>query len=96
MLAKQARNLGRCAIVSLFGATIFAAAPQGTDDGQWRVYGGTLGSKYSPLDQINRDNFADLQVAWRWVSVDGFCKTTTAGGDCAPATRWSNNSLRKP
>ena len=83
MLAKQERNLGRLAMVSLYGTSILAAAPQGTDDGQWRVYGGDkAGSKYSPLEQINRDNFADLQVAWRWVSVDGFLsKTTTAGGE---------------
>jgi len=33
---------------------------------QWTTYGGNLASlRYSPLDQINKDNFADLQVAWR-------------------------------
>ena len=49
------------------GTTITASAQRGADAGEWRHYGGDLGStKYSPLDQINRDNVADLQVAWRW------------------------------
>lgn len=35
--------------------------------GEWITWGGDLGNKrYSPLDQINRDNVADLQVVWRW------------------------------
>ena len=49
------------------GTTITASAQRGADAGEWRHYGGDLGStKYSPLDQINRDNVTDLQVAWRW------------------------------
>jgi len=33
---------------------------------QWTTYGGNLASqRYSPLDQINQDNFKDLQIAWR-------------------------------
>jgi len=35
-------------------------------DGEWTTYGANLAShRYSPLDQINADNFKDLQVAWR-------------------------------
>jgi quinoprotein glucose dehydrogenase len=35
--------------------------------GDWTTYGGNLEShRYSPLDQINADNFSDLQVAWRF------------------------------
>ena len=41
-------------------------AQQGTTSGEWRSYAGNLGStKYSPLDQINRDNVQDLEIAWR-------------------------------
>jgi quinoprotein glucose dehydrogenase len=37
----------------------------------WPSYGGTNWSqKYSPLDQITRDNFKDLKVAWTWTSPD--------------------------
>ena len=35
--------------------------------GEWPSYGGTNWSqKYSPLDQITRDNFSTLSVAWTW------------------------------
>ncbi|MCZ6855437.1 MAG: hypothetical protein O7G86_16120, partial [Gammaproteobacteria bacterium] len=58
-----------------------AAAQQGSSDGEWRVYGADKGgTKYSPLDQIDRDNFQDLEIAWRWKSVDGFLSMTTADG----------------
>ena len=47
-------------------------AQQGATGGEWRSYGGDIGStKYSPLDQINRDNLGDLRIAWQWESVDG-------------------------
>src|SRR6202023_2790745 len=39
----------------------------GTKNGEWRTYGGDLGStRYSPLDQINAGNFNKLEVAWRF------------------------------
>ena len=39
--------------------------------GDWRHAGGDHSqAKYSPLDQINAENFADLEVAWRWQSAD--------------------------
>ena len=35
--------------------------------GEWTTYGGDLAStRYSPLDQINKDNFNKLEVAWRF------------------------------
>ena len=35
--------------------------------GEWPFYGGDqAGTKYSPLDQINRTNVRNLQVAWEW------------------------------
>ena len=34
---------------------------------EWRAYSADPGSsKYSPLDQINRDNAKNLRVAWRF------------------------------
>jgi quinoprotein glucose dehydrogenase len=39
----------------------------GTRNGEWPTYGGDLrSSKYSPLDQINADNFSKLEMAWRF------------------------------
>ena len=47
-------------------------AQYGATNGEWRSYGGDLGStKYSPLDQIDATNFSDLRLAWRWQSADG-------------------------
>src|SRR6202008_511209 len=38
-----------------------------TVDGEWRAYGhDVLGSRYSPLTDINRDNVGRLRVAWTY------------------------------
>jgi len=38
-----------------------------TKNGEWPHYTGDLaGTRYSPLDQINADNFDKLEVAWRF------------------------------
>ena len=53
----------------VFGVVITgsAFAQRGAEEGEWRYYGGDAGTtKYSPLDQIDRENVADLQIAWRW------------------------------
>ena len=43
----------------------------GTADGEWRFYGGDAAStRYSPLDQINRDNVNDLEIVWRWKAAN--------------------------
>ncbi|OFW19667.1 MAG: hypothetical protein A3H97_18780 [Acidobacteria bacterium RIFCSPLOWO2_02_FULL_65_29] len=40
-------------------------------NGEWPSYGGTNWSqKYSALDQITRDNFKNLQIAWTWRTPD--------------------------
>ncbi len=54
-------------VAILLAASAVAPAQQGARDGEWRYYGGDSGStKYSALDQIDRDNVGDLQIAWRW------------------------------
>ena len=48
-----------------------ALGQQGAQNGEWRSYGGDAGStKYSPLDAIDETNVQNLQVVWRWQSVD--------------------------
>ncbi len=67
------RVLVRCALVMVSGvaATIVVGAQGGTDNGEWRAYAAdSAATKYSPLDQITADNFGDLEVAWRWDSID--------------------------
>ena len=46
-------------------------AQYGATNGEWTTYAGDLGgTKYSPLDQITRFNFSQLEIAWRWTSAD--------------------------
>ena len=48
-------------------AKLGARAEAQTADTEWRNYGGDLAStRYSPLDQINADNFSKLEIAWRF------------------------------
>ncbi|MCY3929434.1 MAG: PQQ-binding-like beta-propeller repeat protein [Acidobacteria bacterium] len=38
--------------------------------GDWPAFGGDPGNtKYSKLDRIDRDNFQDVEIAWRWRSI---------------------------
>lgn len=48
-----------------------APAQHGAQNGEWPFYAGDAGStRYSALDQINIGNVNDLELAWRWDSVD--------------------------
>ena len=43
-----------------------SAFGQGTENGEWRSYGGDIkNTRYSPLDQIDASNFDDLEIVWR-------------------------------
>ena len=56
-------------VLSLFSVVcaVHLVAQHGATNGEWRYYGGDAGTtKYSPLDQINADNFKTLEVAWRF------------------------------
>ncbi len=56
-------------IVLCLAVTALVYGQRGTTNGEWPHWGGDLGStKYSPLDQINRDNVKNLRIAWRWKS----------------------------
>lgn len=48
-----------------------AAAARARKPGEWPVYGATnAATKYSPLDQIDAENFSKLEIAWEWTSPD--------------------------
>ena len=52
-----------------------------TSNGEWRSYAGDVGGKkYSPLDQIDANNFTDLEIAWEWSSVDTHISRSMPGG----------------
>ena len=54
--------------LSAVPALVRGQAPAGLTppNTEWRTYGGDLRStRYMPLDQVTRDNFSKLQIAWR-------------------------------
>ena len=54
-------------VAALFETAAHPAAQRGATNGEWRAYGGDVGSThYSPLDQIDATNFSKLEVAWRF------------------------------
>jgi quinoprotein glucose dehydrogenase len=56
-----------------------------TRNGEWPHYTGDLtGARYSPLDQINAENFNKLEVAWRF-------KTDNPG--TRPEYKWGGTPL---
>jgi glucose dehydrogenase len=55
------------AIMAQAAATPALAQDRGNPVGEWRYWGADAWStRYTPLEQINAENFADLQVAWIW------------------------------
>ncbi len=70
--------------VSLFASALPLCAQTGTQNGQWRYYGGdNYNSRYSTLDQVNEQNVGQLQVAWRWKSTN-FGPTPQATSETTP------------
>ena len=54
------------AVVINVSAVMPSAVAQGTENGEWRSYGGDIkNTRYSPLEQIDAGNFNDLEIAWR-------------------------------
>ena len=54
-------------ILLLAGATAGLRGQSKPAGAEWTTYGGDLAStRYSPLDQITKDNFNKLEIAWRF------------------------------
>jgi len=48
-------------------APVMTGLVRGNAPGEWRYWGGdAFSTRYSPLDQINADNFGSLKMAWQW------------------------------
>jgi len=63
----MARRTFGLAGLLVVGAVVSISAQYGTKNGEWRSYAGEPGStKYSPLDQINKENAKNLRIAWRF------------------------------
>jgi len=71
-------------LLSLLLVAGSVAAQQGAKTGEWRITGGDAGNtRYSALDQLNRDNVKDLKVAWTW-KVDNFGSATEYKTETTP------------
>lgn len=72
-----------CAMLCAAATATFAAvAGTDFDAGEWPHYGSDLASsKYSPLDEINGENFSELEIAWRWQSADKWLSKSEAAGE---------------
>ena len=67
----QPWKLALALVVSVLCALCVQVTAQDSDDGEWHTWGGNSAfTRYSPLDQISKDNVTNLRVAWRWSSVD--------------------------
>jgi len=59
--------LRKILVLAFACAAVGLHAQSGAKKGEWPAYGGDTGNtRYSPLDQINADNFSKLVVAWRF------------------------------
>jgi len=68
----QRRVLSTIVGSSFFLVSQLLSAQSGSADGEWPSYAADAGStKYTNLSQISAENFADLELAWRWQSIDG-------------------------
>src|SRR5436190_22130369 len=61
-----------CVVVGIILlCTAFGAAQQGARGGSWLRVGGDQGiTRYAPLDQVKKNNVAQLRIAWRRPTVD--------------------------
>jgi quinoprotein glucose dehydrogenase len=72
MMAPIMRRIPSSILVVIATLAVWNASLLGQDrahnkPGEWTTYGGDLASsRYSPLDQIEKDDFSKLEVAWRF------------------------------
>ena len=79
---------GPCAAVALW--TVAGSAAD--KNREWPAYSGDKGStKYSALDQINRNTIKSLKIAWRQSSVPDELKTLFP--DAQGSTNWQNTPI---
>ena len=72
------------ALALTFSVTAWSQQSRTVNDGDWNTYyGGDWAHRYSPLEQINADNVADLELAWSW-STENFGTTIDYANPSTP------------
>ena len=89
--SKRQVGYGSIGAILILGCGLTALPAQsGGRSTDWPSYGGdTASTKYSPLSQINRENFRRLKVAWTWRSpeakaIQGNPKVKSWAWECTP------------
>src|SRR5205823_12770595 len=60
-----------CAVIMIVATAGRRGVAQQSASGEWRTYGGDKGfTRYSPLDQINRENVVNLRPVWRRPEIE--------------------------
>ena len=66
-MSKSFRTVAFPIALGALALSASVSGQHGVTDGEWRTYGGDLGStRYSSLAQIDASNFRTLEVAWRF------------------------------
>jgi quinoprotein glucose dehydrogenase len=72
MSARSWRRIAGAGLLAFVFLSVFrtetpVSAQLGPQAGEWRHYGSDIANtRYSPLDQVNAENFGKLEVAWRF------------------------------
>src|SRR5262249_50460209 len=75
-MAHPIRNIVCGLLITTLLSMLPITAQNGSKNGEWSAYAGEAGStRYSLLDQINRDNVKNLQIAWTF-KFDNFGSAT--------------------
>ena len=65
--AKRPLQVAGILAAALLFTVPLAAQNRDMPEGEWRYQSGDAwGTRSSPLDDVNADNFGDLEVAWMW------------------------------
>ena len=76
-------------------STVFIATGKDSKSHDWPAYSGDKAStKYSPLDQINKDTVGRLQIAWRQSGVPAELKAIWP--DANASTNFQNTPITPP
>jgi quinoprotein glucose dehydrogenase len=84
---------GRIALAAAAGVAVWTLAGSAADKNrEWPAYSGdTASTKYSSLDQINKNTVKGLRVTWRQSSVPDELKAIFAGAQGSP--NWQNTPI---
>src|SRR3982751_3855227 len=89
MMERRGVFMTRLRILSVIGLVVLVCAPAlvgqyGVKTADWTTFGGDNGStRYSPLDQITKENVRNLQVAWTF-KTDNYAPSAVPQSESTP------------